>query len=270
MGLSISQLLASTTIVNNISVITRKDKIDFTRLSIEVFLSKQIKKKKLEPLLMDSFNHRFTFSSDYELLEKSNLVIEAISENIEKKKELFSEISEYTNDASVIASNTSSLSITELSTSYKIPSKVIGIHFFNPATIMELNEVIVGFTTDKETLEKALEFSRILGKEPVIVKESPGFVVNRMLIPMINEAITVLAEGVASAEDIDKAMRLGAHHPMGPLTLADFIGNDVNLSIMETLFRETGDPKYRPHPLLRKMVRANFLGRKTKQGFFKY
>ncbi|WP_028487986.1 3-hydroxyacyl-CoA dehydrogenase family protein [Thiothrix lacustris] len=270
MGLSIAQLLASTETVNHIQIITRKDKIEASQSTIESFLNKQIKKKKLPPILIDSFHDRFTFSYDYTLLRNSNLIIEAITENIEKKKSLLAEISEYTNDDSIIASNTSSLSITELSTAYKIPSKVIGIHFFNPATIMELNEIIVGFTTDKETLNEALEFSRKLGKESVLVNESPGFIVNRMLIPMINEAITILAEGVASAEDIDKAMKLGAHHPMGPLALADFIGNDVNLSIMETLFKETGDPKYRPHALLRKMVRANFLGRKTKQGFFKY
>jgi 3-hydroxybutyryl-CoA dehydrogenase len=270
MGLSIAQLLATNTTAEHVQIITKKDKLEAARSVIESFLNKQIKKKKLESSLMDDFKRRFTFSSNHNDLEKSNLIIEAITENIEKKKALLNEISEYTNDQTIVASNTSSLSITELSTAYKHPNKVIGIHFFNPATIMELNELIVGFTTDENTLAQALEFSRKLGKEPVLVNESPGFIVNRMLIPMINEAISILAEGVASAEDIDKAMKLGAHHPMGPLTLADFIGNDVNLSIMETLFKETGDPKYRPHALLRKMVRANFLGRKTKQGFFKY
>jgi 3-hydroxybutyryl-CoA dehydrogenase len=270
MGLSIAQLLATNTTASHVQIITKKDRLEAANSVIESFLSKQIRKKKLDTSLMDDFKKRFTFSSNYDDLEKSNLIIEAITENIEKKKALLNEISEYTNNKAIVASNTSSLSITELSTAYKHPNKFIGIHFFNPATIMELNEIIVGFTTDENTLNQALEFSRKLGKEPVLVNESPGFIVNRMLIPMINEAISILAEGVASAEDIDKAMKLGAHHPMGPLTLADFIGNDVNLSIMETLFKETGDPKYRPHALLRKMVRANFLGRKTKQGFFKY
>lgn len=270
MGISIAQLLATNTVANSVNIITKKDKIEATTFTIESFLNKQIRKGKIDSIYMDSFKERFKISTNYESLTKSDLIIEAISENIEKKKSLLNEISEFTNDQAIIASNTSSLSITELSTSYKIPSKVIGMHFFNPATIMELNEIIIGFTTDKETLNQAMNFSRKLGKEPVLVNESPGFIVNRMLIPMINEAISILAEGVASAEDIDKAMKLGAHHPMGPLTLADFIGNDVNLSIMETLFKETGDPKYRPHALLRKMVRANFLGRKTKQGFFKY
>lgn len=270
MGLSIAQLLASNTTAKHVQIITKKDRLEAARLVIESFLSTQIRKKKLDSSLMDDFRKRFTFSSNNNDLEKSNLIIEAITENIEKKKALLNKISEYTNDQAIVASNTSSLSITELSMAYKHPNKVIGIHFFNPATIMELNEIIIGFTTDKSTLTQALDFSRKLGKEPVLVNESPGFIVNRMLIPMINEAISILAEGVASAEDIDKAMKLGAHHPMGPLTLADFIGNDVNLSIMETLFKETGDQKYRPHALLRKMVRANLLGRKTKQGFFKY
>lgn len=270
MGLSIAQLLASTETVERIHLFTRKDNIEKSKSIIEFFLNKQINKKKLPPLLLDSFSNRFSFSSDYKLLKNSNLIIEAVTEDVEKKKRLFAEISQYTNNDAIIASNTSSLSITELSTAYRLPHKVVGIHFFNPATVMELNEIIVGLTTDTETLNAALAFSKKLGKVPVLVNESPGFVVNRMLIPMINEAISILAEGVASAEDIDKAMKLGAHHPMGPLTLADFIGNDVNLSIMETLFKETGDPKYRPHALLRKMVRANFLGRKTKKGFFQY
>lgn len=270
MGISIAQLLSTNLIANSITVLSKKENIGNAKSVIEEFILKQISKKKIEESYLDSFKKRFIFTSDYQSLSNSNFIIEAIIENLEKKKKLFNEISEYTNDDTIIASNTSSLSITELSTAYKNPNKVIGLHFFNPATIMELNEITFGFITDKETIDKTLEFSNKLGKQPVLVNESPGFIVNRMLIPMINEAISILAEGVASAEDIDKAMKLGAHHPMGPLTLADFIGNDVNLSIMETLFKETGDPKYRPHALLRKMVRANYLGRKTKQGFYKY
>ena len=169
-----------------------------------------------------------------------------------------------------MASNTSSLSITELACLSSNPANVIGLHFFNPAPVMMLTEIIKGLMTSQTTIDWAINFSRNLGKEPVLVTESPGFIVNRMLIPMINEAIGILAEGVASAEEIDKAMCLGANHPIGPLALADLIGNDVNLSIMETLHMETGDPKYRAHPLLRKMVRANWLGRKTGTGFFKY
>lgn len=270
MGVSIAQLLATNTIATSVNIITKKNKIEATELAIESFIKKQAKRNKIDSSLIPSLKERFKFSTNHESLSQSNFIIEAVSENMEKKKLLLNQLSEFTDDQAIIATNTSSLSITELSIAYKTPSKVIGMHFFNPATIMELNEIIVGFTTDQDTLKQTMDFSKRLGKEPVLVNESPGFIVNRMLIPMINEAISILAEGVASAEDIDKAMKLGAHHPMGPLTLADFIGNDVNLSIMETLFKETGDPKYRPHALLRKMVRANYLGRKTKQGFFKY
>ena len=170
----------------------------------------------------------------------------------------------------ILATNTSSLSITELSCFFENPSNVIGLHFFNPAPIMQLTEVISGLLTSQETIDWTMAFAANLGKSPVLVNEAPGFIVNRMLIPMINEAIGILAEGVACAEEIDRAMCLGANHPIGPLALADLIGNDVNLSIMETLYSETGDPKYRAHPLLRKMVRANRLGRKTKHGFFMY
>jgi 3-hydroxybutyryl-CoA dehydrogenase len=170
----------------------------------------------------------------------------------------------------IIASNTSSLSITAFSSLFPIPKNVVGLHFFNPAPVMELVEIVVGHVSCDLVINQLKEFTSKLGKSPVVVNEAPGFVVNRMLIPMINEAVSILAEGVASAEDIDRAMKFGAHHPMGPLALADLIGNDVNLSIMETLYKETGDPKYRAHPLLRKMVRANHLGRKTKKGFFEY
>jgi 3-hydroxybutyryl-CoA dehydrogenase len=170
----------------------------------------------------------------------------------------------------VIATNTSSLSITELASITKNPENVVGLHFFNPAPVMKLVEIIVGLSTSNETATWAFKFAKGLGKEPVLVNEAPGFIVNRMLIPMINEAIGILAEGVATAEEIDRAMKFGANHPIGPLALADLIGNDVNLSIMETLHNETGDPKYRAHPLLRKMVRANRLGRKTGIGFYRY
>jgi 3-hydroxybutyryl-CoA dehydrogenase len=150
------------------------------------------------------------------------------------------------------------------------PSNFIGVHFFNPTSAMKLVEIIKGLTTKEDTLNRSIEIVKNLNKTPVIVKESPGFIVNRMLIPMINEAVAILAEGIASREDIDKAMMLGANHPIGPLALADLIGNDVCLSIIETLQLETGDPKYRAHPLLRQYVRAGFLGRKTKAGFYEY
>lgn len=204
------------------------------------------------------------------MLAGLDFVIEAVAENIEVKKDVFAKASEHIDSHTVFASNTSSLSITEIASVAKYKQNVIGLHFFNPAPIMGLNEVVSGMLTSDSTRTFAFKLSSMLGKQPVLVNEAPGFIVNRMLIPMINEAIGVLAEGVASAEDIDAAMKNGANHPIGPLSLADMIGNDICLSIMEVLHNETGDPKYRAHPLLRKMVRANKLGRKSGSGFFDY
>ncbi|MCD3348846.1 3-hydroxybutyryl-CoA dehydrogenase, partial [Clostridium botulinum D/C] len=170
----------------------------------------------------------------------------------------------------ILASNTSSLSITEVASATNRPEKVIGMNFFNPAPVMKLVEVIRGMATSKETFDAIKELSEAIGKEPVEVAEAPGFVVNRILIPMINEAVGILAEGIASAEDIDTAMKLGANHPMGPLALGDLIGLDVCLAIMDVLYKETGDSKYRAHILLRKYVRAGYLGRKSGRGFHNY
>ena len=170
----------------------------------------------------------------------------------------------------VFATNSSALSITELAKTTNRPGLFLGIHFFNPAPVMGLVEIVKGASTACETVEKVQAFVESLGKTPIVVSEAPGFVVNRILVPMINEAAYALMEGVASAEDIDKGMKLGANHPIGPLALADLIGLDVCLSVMETLHREFGDPKYRPCPLLRKYVRGGFLGRKAKRGFFSY
>ena len=187
---------------------------------------------------------------------------------MEAKKEIFKELDSSCPADTIFASNTSSLSISEMAAVTKRPDRFIGIHFFNPAPVMELVEVIKGANTSEETINKTRSFIKSIGKTPVEVQESPGFVVNRMLVPMINEAIFILMEGVASAEDIDAAMKMGANHPIGPLALADLIGLDVCLFVMETLYNEFGDDKYRPCPLLRKMVRAGHLGRKTGKGFF--
>ena len=200
----------------------------------------------------------------------SYFCIEAVAENSDIKSDLLTLASEHLSDKCVIASNTSSLSITALSMHTRYPENVIGMHFFNPTSMMELIEIVKGLNTQEEVINKAMELAVFLNKSPVLVNESPGFIVNRMLIPMINEAISVYAEGVASKEDIDKAMKLGANHPLGPISLADLIGTDVCLSIMETLHLETGDPKYRAHPLLRQYVRAGFLGRKVGRGFYVY
>lgn len=200
----------------------------------------------------------------------SRLALEAVYENKEAKQTIFRQLEQILDRDALLVSNTSSLSITEIGNVLEYPERFGGMHFFNPANVMKLVEVINGMYTSQETAEKIREIAEQLGKTPVNVEESAGFVVNRILIPMINEGIAVYAEGVSDATGIDTAMRLGANHPMGPLALGDLVGLDVVLAIMEVLHAETGDGKYRPHPLLRKMVRAGKLGRKTGEGFFSY
>ena len=213
---------------------------------------------------------RLTGTTDLAKAADVDLVVEAAVENMAIKKAVFAELDGVCKPGAILATNTSSLSITEIASATKRPDKVFGMHFFNPVPMMKLVEVIKGLATSDETKRTVVELCGKLGKTPVEVNEAPGFVVNRILVPMINEAIGILADGVASAADIDAAMKLGANHPIGPLALADLIGNDVNLAIMETLYQEFGDTKYRPHPLLRKMVRAGLLGRKSGKGFFDY
>ncbi len=199
-----------------------------------------------------------------------DLVIESTTEDLESKKELFKALDALLDSDVILATNTSSLSITEIAYVTSRPEKVIGMHFFNPVPVMSLVEVIRGLMTSDETNSIIIDLSRNLGKTPVEVEEAAGFVVNRILIPMINEAVGILADGLASKEDIDEAMKLGANHPMGPLELGDLIGLDVVLAILNTMYQEYADPKYRPHFFLRKMVRAGKLGRKTGEGFYKY
>ena len=213
---------------------------------------------------------RIQATEDYADFRDADIVIEAASEDMDLKKAVFSKIEENTEQSAIIATNTSTLSVTELAMSTSRPEKVLGIHFFNPAPIMKLVEVINTAKTSPETLEQAMEFARSLDKHPVMAKDRSGFVVNRILLPMINEAIFTLDEGIAAAAEIDNAMKLGANHPIGPLALADLIGLDVTLSVLSVLYAEHGDPKFRPAPLLKEMVRAGNLGRKTGKGFFEY
>jgi 3-hydroxybutyryl-CoA dehydrogenase len=198
-----------------------------------------------------------------------DLIIEAVPEKVELKKNVFAEVDKFAKSKAIIASNTSSISITELASVTNRPEKVCGMHFFNPPQLMKLIEVIRGAKTSDETVNTIVNVSKRMGKEPVIVKkDSPGFIVNRVLVPALNEAMFLVHEGVADPEDIDKAIRLGLNWPMGPLKLLDYVGLDTTLSIIEVFQKELGDPKYRPCPLLRQMIRAGLLGRKTGKGFY--
>lgn len=233
-------------------------------------LAKLVEKGKIEQAYMDATMANISTTVDYADFADADLVIEAASEDMNLKKEVFAELAKVCKPETIFATNTSSLSITEIAAITDRPSQFIGMHFFNPAPVMKLVEVIKGQMTSEETSNKIFELATAIGKTPVMVEEAPGFVVNRILVPMINEAVGIYAEGIASVEDIDSAMKLGANHPMGPLALGDLIGLDVCLAIMEVLYNEFADSKYRPHPLLKKMVRAGLLGRKSGQGFYKY
>ena len=269
MGLDIAQVFAK----KGFDVVVRDINDDIIKASegrLNKGLDKLVSKGKMDEAKKADILAHMTFTTDLNMAADADLVVEAAIENLDIKKSIFAELDKICKPETILSTNTSSISITAIAAATKRPDKFIGMHFFNPATVMKLVEVIRGAHTSDETYKAVADLSVEIGKEPVEVNEAPGFVVNKILIPMINEAADLLYTGVASAEGIDTAMKLGANHPMGPLALGDLIGLDVCLAIMDVLYNETHDPKYRASLLLRKMVRAGTLGRKTGKGFFDY
>lgn len=269
MGSGIAQVVASND--RDVLLIDVSDAaLDRGMKIIEKGLGRLIKKETINQEEYDSVLSRITTTTKFEDLDDVDLVVEAVFEDMGVKKEIYDKLNNVTREDVILATNTSSLPIVEIAVSTSKADKVVGMHFFNPAPVMKLVEIIKTLATSDETAQFAYDFALALGKEPVMTKDSPGFIVNRILIPMLNEAVFALQDGVGSAEDIDKAMVLGTNQPIGPLALVDLIGLDVTLDVMDTFYREFQDSKFRAAPLLRQMVRAGWLGRKTGKGFFNY
>lgn len=269
MGLDIAQVFAK----KGYDVVVRdiNDQIiQASEARLNKSLDKLVAKGKLDEVGKAAITGKMTFTTDLNLAADADLVVEAAVENLDIKKSIFGELDKICKPETILASNTSSISITAIAAATQRADRFIGMHFFNPATVMKLVEVIRGANTSEETFKTVYALAQEIGKEPVEVAEAPGFVVNKILIPMINEAADLVYTGVATAEDVDKAMQLGANHPMGPLHLGDLVGLDVCLAIMDTIYNETHDSKYRASLLMRKLVRAGHLGRKTGKGFFDY
>jgi len=269
MGSGIAQVVASSD--RDVLLVDISDAaLDRGIKGIEKSLGRLVKKEAITEEDSSSILSRIVKTTDFEGLGDVDLVIEAVFEDMDVKKEIYSKLDNITGDDVVLATNTSSLPIVEIAVSTSKADKIVGMHFFNPAPVMKLVEIIKTLTTSDETVQFAYDFALALGKEPVKTKDSPGFIVNRILIPMLNEAVFAYEDGVGTPEDIDKAMKLGTNQPIGPLALIDFIGLDITLDVMDTFHREFQDSKFRAAPLLRQMVRAGWLGRKSGKGFFDY
>ncbi len=269
MGSGIAQVVASNE--REVLLVDVTDaSLDRGMSAIEKSLGRLVKKETIAQEDSSSILERITKTTSFEDLGDVDLVIEAAFEDMEVKKNIYAKLDSITGPDVLLATNTSSLPIIEIAVGTSKPDKIVGMHFFNPAPLMKLVEIIKTLATSDETAKFAYDFSQALGKEPVMAKDSPGFIVNRILVPMLNEAVFAYQDGVGSAEDIDKAMVLGTNQPIGPLALIDLIGLDVTLDVMDTFYREFQDSKFRAAPLLRQMVRAGWLGRKSGKGFFDY
>lgn len=269
MGNGIAQACA-TTGIDVTMVDVAQAAIDRGLGAIRGSLERLEKKEKITAEARATAVSRIEGTTDYGTLARCGIIVEAATENLDLKLRILKQIDAIAGPDAVLASNTSSISITQLAAVITHPERFVGMHFFNPVPLMALVEVIRGLQTSDETVSTVQAFAKRLGKTPIVVRNSPGFVVNRILCPMINEAIFALQEGLASAEDIDNGMRLGCNHPIGPLALADMIGLDVMLAVMNVFYADFNDPKYRPAPLLKEMVAAGYLGRKSRRGFYRY
>jgi 3-hydroxybutyryl-CoA dehydrogenase len=244
--------------------------LDRAERSIASSLGRLVKKEALGERESEEARGRIAMRDSLEGLEEAGVVIEAVYESVAVKRDVWSQLAAATSEGALLATNTSSLSVTEVAGFSGRPERFCGMHFFNPVPMMALVEVVRGLRSSDEAVEQARAFAEGIGKTPIVCEDKPGFIVNRLLVPYLNDAVHALSEGVASAEDIDRAMKLGANMPIGPLALSDLVGLDVGLAATESLFAEFGDPKYRPAPLMRQMVRAGKLGRKSGEGFFRY